>query len=163
MFTLKHGTFLSDHMLYCTLFSILHFKSNNYILIYTYSLFSFCARTIYSIISMANSSYNAYIYYISHTTPLKGKWQQEFLSFHLNETPKLYIEVLYRIFVGSHVVAKISVCGFHVRKITFLIILRSLRNQEPIKTSDIQWGRVLQFFNMAYAHGVLFYRSSSGF
>ena len=48
------------------------------------------------------------------------------------------------IFVGSHVVAtplcyrKISVCGFHVRKITFLIILRSLRNHEPIKTSDFQ-------------------------
>ena len=49
--------------------------------------------------------------------------------------------------MGSHVVAdplcyrKISVCGFHVRKITFLVILRSLRNQEPIKTSDIlQYG-----------------------
>ena len=51
-----------------------------------------------------------------------------------------------RFFVGSHVVAtplcyrKISVCGFHVRKITFLIILRSLRNHEPIKTSDFQSG-----------------------
>ena len=74
-----------------------------------------------------------------------------------------------QLFVDSHVVAdplcyrKISVCGFHVRKITFLIILRSLRNQEPIKTPDIlQYGVhacciILSFkFWFLVVHGVSF-------
>ena len=37
------------------------------------------------------------------------------------------------VFVTPLCYRKISVCGFHFRKITFLIILRSLRNHEPIK------------------------------
>ena len=28
---------------------------------------------------------------------LKGKWQEKFLSSHLKETPKLYLEIYYRI------------------------------------------------------------------
>ena len=31
----------------------------------------------------------------------KGKWQQNFLSSHLKETPKQYIEVYYRILISS--------------------------------------------------------------
>ena len=48
----------------------------------------------------------------------------------------------------------------YIRKITFLIILRSLRNQEPIKTSDIlQYGVraciILSFkFWFLVVHGV---------
>ena len=32
---------------------------------------------------------------------LKGKWQQNFFSSHLKETPKQYIEVYYRIFISA--------------------------------------------------------------
>ena len=32
---------------------------------------------------------------------LKGKWQQNFLSSHLKETPKQYIEVYYRILISA--------------------------------------------------------------
>ena len=32
---------------------------------------------------------------------LKGKWQQNFLSSHLKETPKQYIKVYYRIFISA--------------------------------------------------------------
>ena len=35
------------------------------------------------------------------TFPLKGKWQQIFLSSHLKETPKQYMEVYYRIFISA--------------------------------------------------------------
>ena len=31
----------------------------------------------------------------------KGKWQQNFLSSYLKETPKQYIEVYYRIFISA--------------------------------------------------------------
>ena len=34
-------------------------------------------------------------------TPLKGKWQKKFLSSHLKETPKQYIEVYYRILISA--------------------------------------------------------------
>ena len=32
---------------------------------------------------------------------LKGKWQQNFLSSHLKETLKQYVEVCYRIFISA--------------------------------------------------------------
>ena len=32
---------------------------------------------------------------------VKGKWQQKFLSSHLKQTPKLYLEVFYRIFKSA--------------------------------------------------------------
>ena len=32
---------------------------------------------------------------------VKGKWQQNFLSSYLKETPKQYIEVYYRIFISA--------------------------------------------------------------
>ena len=32
---------------------------------------------------------------------VKGKWQQNFLSSHLKETPKQYIKVYYRIFISA--------------------------------------------------------------
>ena len=32
---------------------------------------------------------------------IKGKWQQNFLSSHVKETPKQYIKVYYRIFISA--------------------------------------------------------------
>ena len=35
------------------------------------------------------------------SSKIKGKWQQNFLSSHLKETPKQYIEVYYRILISA--------------------------------------------------------------
>ena len=38
---------------------------------------------------------------LKFTFSIKGKWQQIFLSSHLKETPKQYMEVYYRIFISA--------------------------------------------------------------
>ena len=56
---------------------------------------------------------------------IEGKWQQQFLSSHLKETPKLYIEVYYRIF---GILGSLLRRGFE-NSSEFLSVFRSLRPQ----------------------------------
>ena len=50
-------------------------------------------KTLAGVVYMASQICSVYI------SRLKGKWQQNFLSSYLKESPKQYVEVYYRIFI----------------------------------------------------------------